>query len=230
MPMAAGSHIPDVSPNGGGGDRGLDYVVIFGNDPAATSGARGAHPDRKVVFLRVNGLRSYETAQDSLQNVADAMSGGDIGLGAFADPSVDIETDNSLVFLRFVADQQSRWEAGLASPSVGPDRKPHTFIEGRTIGLAFGDTPASVRDVALGPASSDHLLLSHITHALTALHCEEALITGSLIGKSGSRWSDAMDGFDPGLDRWRAFFEGPVAACRCETTTCSPGAGCLGQR
>jgi hypothetical protein len=170
------------------------------------------------------------TAQDGLQNIADAMCGA-VELATFAEPSMDIETVNNLGLWRLSGDQQTPLETILASPCTGGDQQPRKVIEGRPIGLAFGDTLASVRDVgALGPASSDHLLLSHITYALTALHCKEALITGSLIGMSGSRWSDAMDGFNPGLARWRAVFEGPAAICHCESTTCAPGAGCLGHR
>jgi tetratricopeptide (TPR) repeat protein len=230
MPIGARSHIPHGSPTDGG-DRGLDYVVIFGNDTAATSLGGGAQPNRKIALARLKGSRSYEAGQDALQNIADGMSGGGAGLGEFAGPSMDIETIKNLVLCCFSADQQSPWEAVLDSPRVERDGQPHTLIEGRTIALAFGDRSASPRDIgAMDPASSDHLLLSHITHALTVLHCKEALMTGSLIGMNSSCWSDAMDGFDPGLARWRTVFEGPAATCRCESTTCGPGVGCLGQR
>lgn len=225
----AGRPFPDATQTDGG-DRGLDCVVIVGNATAAASVGRGAHPDGTIAFVRVNGLSSYETAQDGLQTIADGMSGGGIGLGALANPSGDIETLKKLALCHFSPEQQSPWEGVLAA-SLKPYGQPHIPIDGRTIGLAFGDASGSSRDIgAMGPVSSDHLLLCHITYALTALHCKEALITGSLLGMTGSRWSDAMHRFDPGLARWHAVFEGPAAACRCESSSCGPGVGCLGQR
>jgi|SRR5947209_356709 len=213
MPITARSPIAEANPTDGG-DCGLDYVVILGTATGACVG-HGAQTDHEIATVRAYGSRAYETAPDGLRNIPDGMSGGGDGLATFVDPAMDIETVKNLLLCHFSAEQEPPWEAALVPTSVGSDRQLHMLIDGPAIALAFGDTSASVRDIGPAcPASSDHLLMSHITHSLTALRCMDALITGSLIGMSSSRWSDAMDGFNPGLARWRAVLERPTLPLR----------------
>ena len=228
--MAVRSHVAEVHTSDDS-DCGLDYVVIL-STAAASSIGQAAHADRTIKLARTYRLSTDERTSDRLPNVHDRIDGAAVKLATFADPPTDIESVKDLVRCHFLAEQQAPWEAVLAPPSMGPNGQPDDlFLAGPIVALAFGNTSPPAPDIApTCRPSSDHLLMSHITYALTALRCKEALITGSLIDAGSGHWSDAMDEFNPGLARWCTVSRGPAAACRCQRTSGDPCVGCLGFR
>jgi tetratricopeptide (TPR) repeat protein len=180
-PIAAGAHIVDAD-TAHAAYRGLDFVVIMATCIGVADGHwADADRERETTFLSANDSRSCETARAALPNLPDRIRGVSPARRLFADRRIDIDVVKSFVVCHFSANHQSPLGAVVVSGGVGLGGGPNVLVDAHTVAIALCDTSATVKEIDRKRATSrDHLLLGHVTHALAAVRCKDALITGAL--------------------------------------------------